>query len=355
VLIVALIALMVITAGLTWALRLYALRNGLVDVPNIRSSHEVPTPRGGGIAIVTGFLTAVALLWARGGLEGHVAAAIIGAGLMVSAVGFLDDHSPIVPRWRWRLAVHFGAGAWALACLGGLPPLVVFGTAVDLGWVGHLLAVVYLAWLLNLFNFMDGIDGIAGTQTVTISGAVIGLYFLSPNVGLEWVVPAALASATLGFLVWNWPPARIFLGDAGSGFLGMMLGVISVRASHHSPELVWSWLILLAVFVVDATVTLLRRLWRGELFYEAHRNHGYQYLATRLGAHRPVTLSVAVVNLAYLTPLAVIVALGYVEGVVGVLLAYIPLVGLAFRLQAGAPSEVTRAAVAVSHRPPERV
>lgn len=354
-LIVFLIALVVVTAALTWGLRQYALKSGMVDVPNGRSSHEVPTPRGGGIAIVAGFLTAVALVWARGGLAGHLATAIIGAGLIVSTVGFLDDHSPVVPRWRWRLAAHFAASAWALVWLGGLPPLVLFETTVDLGWIGQVLAAFYLAWLLNLFNFMDGIDGIAGVQTVTVSGAAIALYSLGPNPGLEWVIPAALACATLGFLTLNWPPARIFLGDAGSGFLGMMLGVMSVRAAHQAPDLFWSWLILLAVFVVDATVTLLRRLYRGELFYEAHRNHGYQYMAARLRAHKPVTLGVAAINLGYLLPLAVAVAMGRLDGVVGVLLAYAPLVWLAFRLQAGAPPVAALAVARESHPPPERV
>jgi Fuc2NAc and GlcNAc transferase len=336
VLAIALAALTVVTAGLTWALRLYALRHGVLDVPNGRSSHVMPMPRGGGIAIVTGFLTAVALVGARGGLELPAVVAFLGAGLLVAAVGFLDDHSQVVPRWRWRLAAHFAAGAWALAWLGGLPPLLVFGSVWDLGWAGHMLAVVYLAWLLNLYNFMDGIDGIAGVEAVTVCGAAVLLYFLNPAHGLEWLVPATLACATLGFLIWNWPPARIFLGDAGSGFLGMMLGVMSVQAAWVGSELFWSWIILLAVFVVDATVTLTRRLWRGELFYEAHRNHAYQQVAMRCGSHRPVTIAVAGINLAWLLPLALLVGRGLLDGVAGVVLAYVPLLGLAFWLRAGA-------------------
>jgi Fuc2NAc and GlcNAc transferase len=154
-------------------------------------------------------------------------------------------------------------------------------------------------------------------------------------VAVDFALPALLAAATLGFLVWNFPPAKIFMGDAGSGFLGLMLAALSLQAAVLRPVLFWCWVVLLGVFVVDATVTLIRRLLRGERVYEAHRSHAYQHAAIAFGAHRPVTLAVAAINVCWLLPWALAIAAGWVAGVVGLVLAYVPLVALALRFRAG--------------------
>jgi Fuc2NAc and GlcNAc transferase len=148
-----------------------------------------------------------------------------------------------------------------------------------------------------------------------------------------------LLAAVAGFLCWNFPPARIFMGDAGSGFLGLMLGLLSIQAAGVNPDFFWAWLILLGVFVVDATVTLLRRLMRRQKLYEAHRSHAYQYASRKYGAHRPVTLAAGAINLLWLMPLAMLVGLGYVDGALGLLVAYAPLVRVAFLFKAGAAEE----------------
>lgn len=312
---------------LTGALRRYALARSLLDLPNRRSSHLVPTPRGGGVAIVLSFLLALPVIAEPAG-----AWALLGAGAAVAVVGFLDDHRHLAARWR--LLVHFAAAAWALAWLGGLAPLRLFGTSVSLGWAGDLLAVVYLVWLLNLYNFMDGIDGIASVQAISVCLGGAALYVLVGESALA-AVPLLLVAAVAGFLCWNFPPAKIFMGDAGSGFLGITLGILSLQAGWVSPELFWGWVILLGVFVVDATWTLLRRLFRGEKVYEAHRNHAYQHAARRFGAHLPVTLGVAAINLFWLLPVALCVAHGSVDGLLGVVVAYAPLAVLAVRFRAG--------------------
>jgi Fuc2NAc and GlcNAc transferase len=195
--------------------------------------------------------------------------------------------------------------------------------------------VIYLVWLLNLYNFMDGIDGIAGMEalTVCLCGAV--LYILCLPEGNDWVVPLLMAGAVAGFLVWNFPRARIFMGDAGSGFIGIMLGAMSVYAGYVSPELFWAWLILLGAFIVDATVTLVRRGLRGEKVYEAHRSHAYQHAARKAGSHIPVTLAFAGINLLWLFPLAVLVTLGRLDGFAGLVIAYVPLVVGAMWFKAG--------------------
>jgi len=323
----------VVSWVLTGFLRRYALAKNLIDIPNERSSHSLPTPRGGGVAIVLSFLAMLLVLNRVGWLSNPSYLALLGAGGGVALTGFLDDHGHIAARWR--LLVHFAAAVWGLYWLGGLPPLIAFGAVLDLGWLGAVGAALYLVWLLNLYNFMDGIDGLAGVEAVTVccSAALwIGLVVPDSN---AWLLPVLLAAAALGFLVWNFPPARIFMGDAGSSFLGIMLALLSLQSAWLAPRLLWVWLILLGVFIVDASVTLCRRVVRGEKFYQAHRNHAYQYASRCLGAHRPVTLAVCAINMLWLTPVAGLVALEIVDGLVGFIVAYLPLVWLAYRYQAG--------------------
>jgi Fuc2NAc and GlcNAc transferase len=322
---------------LTGALRRYALARNLIDIPNARSSHSVPTPRGGGVAIVVSFLLALPLMAGMGFIAWPLTLALLGAGAGIAVLGFLDDHGHIAARWR--LLGHFAAAIWALFWLGGLPPLVMLGFTFDLGWFGHALAAVYLVWLLNLYNFMDGIDGIASVEAICVclGGALLyGLLgFAGSTQPTELVVSLLLAAAVTGFLFWNFPPARIFMGDAGSGFLGVTLGVLSLQAAWVAPQLLWSWLVLLGVFIVDATFTLLRRLLRGDKVYEAHRSHAYQYASRRLGRHLPVTLIVGGINILWLLPIALWVGLGGVDGLLGLMIAYVPLLGLAVKYHAG--------------------
>lgn len=322
---------------MTGALRRYALARSLMDIPNARSSHSVPTPRGGGVAIVVAFLVTLPVLTWANMLSWDVMWALLGAGTGVAVIGFLDDHGHIPARWR--LLGHFTAAIWALFWLGGLPPLSLFGMTLDLGWIGHALAAVYLVWLLNLYNFMDGIDGIASVEAICVclGGALLYavLGFAGSLQSPVWVTPLLLAVAVAGFLFWNFPPARIFMGDAGSGFLGITLGILSLQAAWAAPQLLWSWLILLGVFVLDATWTLIRRLLRGEKAHEAHRSHAYQYASRQFGNHLPVTLAVLGINLLWLLPIALWVGLGELDGVLGLLIAYFPLVLLAMKFKAG--------------------
>ncbi|MNJ32964.1 putative undecaprenyl-phosphate N-acetylglucosaminyl 1-phosphate transferase [compost metagenome] len=208
------------------------------------------------------------------------------------------------------------------------------GVSLDLGWLGHIFVVFYLVWLLNLYNFMDGIDGLASVEAlcVCLGGAL--LYLLVGQPMYIWG-PVTLACATLGFLFWNFPPARIFMGDAGSGFLGIALGILSLQAAWVNSSLLFAWLILLGVFIVDATVTLFRRLLRGDKVYEAHRSHAYQFASRQYGRHLPVTLAILVINAVWLMPLAVAVSVEALAGWFGLVVAYLPLVYLAFKFRAG--------------------
>lgn len=319
--------------GLTACVRHYALKRSVLDMPNARSSHKVPTPRGGGVAIVLAFLAGLPVLALLGGLDAPLMWALLGAGAWIALLGFLDDHGHIAALWR--LLGHFMGAAWVLFWLGGMPPIEVWGVSLTLGWVGYGLVALGLVWLLNLYNFMDGIDGIAGIEAICVCLGGALLYWLAGHPSMMWL-PLLLALAVAGFLYWNFPPARIFMGDAGSGFLGMVLGILALQAAWTMPELFWAWLILLGVFVVDATVTLLHRLLRGERVYEAHRSHAYQFASRRVGRHLPVTLTVAGINMLWLLPLAILVTLGGLDGALGLLFAYIPLLLLAWWFSAGA-------------------
>jgi Fuc2NAc and GlcNAc transferase len=326
--IVALVSLV-----LTVVLRRYALSRSIIDIPNARSSHTTPTPRGGGVAIVVTFLLAVPLLGYYGYLSWAWVLSLVPAGAIVAIVGFLDDHGHIAARWR--LLGHFAGAIIALLFLHGLAPLDIYGHVLDFGIFGYVLAALYLVWLLNLYNFMDGIDGIASIEAITTCLSMCLIYWCVSVPDLIWP-SLVLALAVAGFLFWNFPPAKIFMGDAGSGFLGIALGVLSLQAGWVEPQLFWAWLIVLGVFICDATFTLLRRLLRGDKVYEAHRSHGYQYASRQFGRHLPVTLAVLCINVFWLLPIAFLVAKLELSGVTGVVIAYIPLVLLAIKFKSGA-------------------
>jgi Fuc2NAc and GlcNAc transferase len=331
-LLIVLIIVAAVSLLMTVALRKYALSKKLIDIPNERSSHTIPTPRGGGVAIVVVYLLTLPFLSLNGILHGSDVASMFGAGVLVAVIGFIDDHGHIAARWR--LVGHFLAAGWALYFLGGLPAIDILGVTTQLGLVGDGIAVIYLVWLLNLYNFMDGIDGVAGIEALTtcIGGSLV--YIVAGHSQMVWA-PMILGGAVVGFLWWNFPPARIFMGDAGSGFLGITLGILSLEAMRVNSDFLWCWLILLGVFVVDASLTLIRRLMRGDKVYEAHRTHAYQFASRLYGKHYPVTLAVLVINLIWLMPLSVAVALGMIDGFLGVCVAYTPLVLLAVRYNAG--------------------
>lgn len=317
---------------LTAIFRSYAIKKSILDVPNERSSHCSPTPRGGGVAIVITFMMLLIYAYLIRAIPFTHFICFSLVGLFVAAIGFMDDRNNLPARWR--LLGHFLAAVWGLFWLGGLPYLEFFGIEVQLGAVGYVLAVLYLVWMLNLYNFMDGIDGLASLEAICVCGGMCIAYLLVGVYELI-VLPLSLAMAVMGFLFWNFPPAKIFMGDAGSSFLGILLGLLSLQAAWHSPKFLWCWLILLGVFIVDATVTLCCRFFRGAKIYEAHRSHAYQFASRRFGKHLPVSLGICVINIFWLLPLTLSVALSLMDGATALVIAYIPLIFLAFFFDAG--------------------
>ena len=261
-------------------------RHALLDRPNERSSHVVPTPRGGGIAVIA----AIAVGWIGGcaaGLVQPASLAIVAAMIGLAGVSWLDDLHDLSPAVRlFTQFVAVGVGIWALP-----------GGAVFQGWLPPALdaavAALLWVWFVNLFNFMDGIDGIAGSEAAAIA---LGLVLLAGG-GADIALPSAtIAAAALGFLVWNWAPARIFLGDVGSVPLGYVLGFLLYELALRG-----AWqaaLILPLYFLADATITLLRRLARGERVWKAHREHFYQRATQRGLGHDAVVARVAAADIA---------------------------------------------------------
>ncbi len=324
------VSLLPLSALLTWLIRQWAVHLRLLDHPSDRSAHQSPVPRGGGAAIVAVFTVYGVCLYAAGAMTLTIALMLAGT-LPVALVGLIDDLYTL--DFRWRIVVQIAAAYWIVCWLEQWPVLTLPGLAFDPGMLWWLLLPLALVWLGNLYNFMDGIDGLAAMQ---------GCFVLLASLALQWqtagsanLLAAGLLASTAGFLVWNLPPARIFLGDVGSTWLGFVLGVLALLAITDGTLSVWSWLLLMGVFLVDATVTLLRRMLRGYRWHEAHSSHAYQHLTRRWVSHGRVVAAIMAINLLWLLPLAWLAQTFPRYGVLPALSGIVPLICLAHWLGAG--------------------
>lgn len=259
----------------------------IVDHPNERSLHDRPTPRTGGLAILAGVLIAGTWLMAMLGAQRDVL--WVGLDMIVlAAVSFLDDRLDLSAALRFL--VHLGV-AVTLAAAGMVLqelelPGVVWSLPVPLA---GLITVGYVVWMINLYNFMDGMDGFAGGMAAIGFGA-LGLLGWTESAWLFSSVCWVISASALGFLVWNFPPARIFLGDAGSSTLGFLVAACSLWADKQGIAPLWVSALVFSPFIVDATVTLIRRAFRREPIWKAHRSHYYQRLAVAGWGHRRTVL-----------------------------------------------------------------
>ena len=244
----------------------FAQQRQLFDLPNQRSSHSLPTPRGGGLAIVAVFFLANIYAFLSGLIAVNLCVALLGSGLMVAIVGWIDDHSHVAVHIR--LAVQFAAAIWGMYWLGMFSAFA--GIPLVARWLCYGFVLLYLVWVLNLYNFMDGINGIAGVEAITVCLGAILFIAVSGGFSNAIVIPSLLLFSVAGFLVWNFPSAKVFMGDVGSGFIGLTLALLSLNAATIKFEFFFGWLILLGIFIADATLTLLRRIFRCQRFYEAH-------------------------------------------------------------------------------------
>jgi UDP-N-acetylmuramyl pentapeptide phosphotransferase/UDP-N-acetylglucosamine-1-phosphate transferase len=276
-----------IAVGVTWTVRRIAVARNHLDRPNGRSAHTRPTPRLGGIGTMLAFLPVAAVVTALGAPRAETFV-VLGATAVISLLGFIDD--------LWSLPARVRFGVQIAAALAVVWTSAMNATDVWLllpeecpAWFAAILSVLWIVWMTNLYNFMDGIDGLAGGQAV-IGGVAVGVAAAlggAPEIAL---LALLLGAAALGFLRFNFPPASIFMGDVGSTAIGFFVASVPFLPSA-GPVPIEVVGIAFAMFILDATVTLLRRMSRGERFFEAHRSHFYQRLLKYGVPHRTITLT----------------------------------------------------------------
>lgn len=276
--------------GVRW-FRAWTLRRGVLDHPNERSSHTSPTPRGGGLVVAVVIL--IAYILGSRLLEFEISAGFLIGSIIIVAVSWLDDVYSI--SFVWRLLAHSAAAASVILDLGHLSMVATTGSAAPfgLGLFGVPITFLWIIWLVNAYNFMDGIDGIAGAQAVAAASGWL-LAGLAAGSSAVIVVSGSVLLAALAFLLHNWSPARIFMGDAGSAFLGFTFATIPLmfRNSTATDNGIAAFIGVLVVwmFIFDSVLTIIRRLLNGERVWQAHRQHLYQRLVISGYSHQRTTL-----------------------------------------------------------------
>ena len=317
-----------------WWIMRRSKRLGLVQEPNARSSHVTPTPTGGGLGIAVGG-TLAGLLCAL--VLPFLAVPVIMASVLIAYIGYTDDRRPLAARWR------LGAQVLLMGAVAAVLPLDVLMALTGLpeSVIMIVLALGGALWI-NLYNLMDGIDGLAAAEAIflMLGAALVALSFeprIIDDPRLWWMV--GLAAASLGFLLLNWPPAKLFMGDVGSTYLGLMTAFFALTTLTSFWLSLWQWLILAALFLADSLTTLVRRIIRRERFWEAHKRHAYQSLQRRFGSHLKVTLLYIAIDVAMLLPLAWFAG-RYPTWAPAIALGVLALLVLAaLRVGAGAPLE----------------
>lgn len=283
------------SALLTGLVYAYALRKRWLAIPNARSSHAFPIPSSGGIGLAVVALGVFTILGFTGAFPTSLAFALVGGGALVAIIGWIDDRQQLPARVR--LISYAVAAVWAIWWIGGPDTLTVGSATVALGVWGALLAVLAVVTFSNLYNFMDGIDGLISSYAVLVGLVLAFLSFLAgaPAIAASYWT---LAAAALGFLVWNWHPAKIFMGDVGSVLLGFSFAVLAVASEQLQVVPALMWMTLFMVIIVDAGFTTIRRALRGERWYEAHRTFSYQRAVACGHRHSTVVLGVLVLDVA---------------------------------------------------------
>jgi Fuc2NAc and GlcNAc transferase len=303
----------------TRAYKSFATRKGILANPNFRTLHERPVPKGGGFVFSLIFVLGVLILWLLKIADSGVILALGLGGGMATLFGFLDDIMEFnVPP---KLLIQIFLAAWTVFCFDG-GPLTHIGWIP--GWFAWMLTCFLLVWMINLYNFMDGIDGMAGSGAVFIAGVAAIVVFINGHSNMALVL-VLLSVSCLGFLLFNWPPASIFMGDSGSIFLGYCFGALIVKTVMDGEISFWTWLVILGYFLGDTTTTLLLRIIIVKK-YKPHRSHAYQNLARIWGSHLKVTSLVVAYHCVWLLPLAIWSALQQETAPLAAILALVPVV-----------------------------
>lgn len=272
------IILLLISFSLTYFIKNYMIKKSLVATINERSSHSVPTPHGGGIAIAITWFIGLFYLYFIGQIENNLFYALL-FGAVISIVSFFDDIYELSPKVRLIIQAIVAIGG--LYFLGGFETLTFGIFDIQNSIFTNIFAFFMIIWFINLYNFLDGINGYAGSEAVFLSLAGFILFC-----GNHFLV---LAVAVLGFLYWNWNKAKIFMGDVGSTLLGYNVAIFTIYYANQEPTNFWIWIILFSVYWFDATLTLIRRKLNKERLSQAHKKHAYQRLTQAGWSHYKVT------------------------------------------------------------------
>lgn len=269
----------------TYIVMRYAVKNKITVIPNARSLHDQPTPKGGGIAIVLTWYIGITVLYFTGIVEYRLFMALI-SGILLAVVSFIDDIRDLRPIIR--LIVQFLTSILAFWFLGGLRPLIMPEISINYDLIIYPIAIIGMVWFINLFNFMDGVDGFASLEAII----VCAVFFI-----FTWNLSAILLIACItGFIYWNWPKASIFMGDVGSTQLGFILVVMGIYYHNTFDLSILNWIMLTSPFWFDATLTLFRRWRNGEKLSEAHRKHVYQRMVQACNSHEQVNIYLILIN-----------------------------------------------------------
>ncbi|KLE04700.1 glycosyl transferase [Aliarcobacter butzleri L353] len=272
------IVLVLISFFLTYFIKNYMIKKSFVASVNERSSHTVPTPHGGGIAIAITWFIGLFYLYFIGQIENNLFYALL-FGAVISIVSFFDDIYELSPKVRLIIQAIVAIGG--LYFLGGFETLTFGIFDIQNSIFTNIFAFFMIIWFINLYNFLDGINGYAGSEALFL--AVAGFILFGGNHFL------VLAVAVLGFLYWNWNKAKIFMGDVGSTLLGYNVAIFTIYYANQEPTNFWIWIILFGVYWFDATLTLIRRKLNKERLSLAHKKHAYQRLTQAGWSHYKVT------------------------------------------------------------------
>ena len=278
--------LFILSLIITYLVRVFALRHKILDIPNERSSHSVPTPRGGGVAIVLSWYIGITIFFIWNLIDKSLYFALL-SGSILAIISLLDDLISIRPVIR--LLIQAITAVIAFVFLGGINNVNFGGIGLNSTFVLYPLTIIGMVWFINLYNFLDGIDGYASVEAIIIAAFLL---FFTGN-----PISFLLIASVSGFLFWNWPKAKIFMGDIGSTQLGFILVVLGIYFHNTSDFSIINWIILSSLFWFDATFTLYRRWRNGEKLSVAHRKHVYQRAVQSGFSHLKVLLYAIGINL----------------------------------------------------------
>tara|TARA_B110000008_G_scaffold36588_1_gene33039 strand:- start:7160 stop:8212 length:1053 start_codon:yes stop_codon:yes gene_type:complete len=278
--------------------RRIAVKKNILANPNFRSLHENPIPKGGGIVFSFIFVVCIIVLWFQGKLSENLFWVLGVGGFIAALFGFIDDLINI--RASRKLLVQVFLSVWVLFWFDGGP---LSNIALIPNFIAVPLSIFFMVWMINAYNFMDGVDGMAVAGAVFVSGS-LALVMLLTHGSLEVTTLFLLLIMSIGaFIVFNWPPASIFMGDAGSVFLGYVFGSLILFTVMNVEIIIWTWLTVFGYFFADTTVTQIARVILVKKWYGAHRSHAYQNLARITDSHLKITLGVTFYHLVWILPL----------------------------------------------------